>query len=189
VHRWPAAWRRRSATLLSTPPLTSTATRSGALSAAAQRVRCSSTKTASSAAPAPGAAAGGAEDESARNGCGGRRERTKGLGTSRNGRRVSGWRVEAMTRSMGGARVKVSAAALRVSRDWIGFLDRYGQGDGQQRVKLRAGGDAAVRGPASGGQRGGRARSCGVGGRAGSGRRRRRASSGSSSRSICSGDA
>jgi hypothetical protein len=175
VHRWPAAWRRRSATLLSTPPLTSTATRSGALSAAAQRVRCSSTKTASSAAPAPGAAAGGAEDESARNGCGGRRERTKGLGTTRDGRQISGRKVEATTCSMGAARVKVSAVASRVSQDWIGFLSCYCPGDGPPRAGLQAEGR---------GQRGGRAGICGVGGEAGSGRRRRRASSGSSSRSI-----
>jgi hypothetical protein len=123
----------------------------------------------------PCATAGGAEDESARNGCGGRRERTKGLGTTRDGRQISGRKVEATTCSMGAARVKVSAVASRVSQDWIGFLSCYCPGDGPPCAGLQAEGR---------GQRGGRAGICGVGGEAGSGRRRRRASSGSSSRSI-----
>ena len=100
----PAAWRRRSATLLSTPPLSSTATRSGALLAAAHRTRCSSLNS-----TAPGAgegalggeAASGAADERARNGRGGRRGRGRGLGPGRRGLRRSGRRVET-TRSMGG---------------------------------------------------------------------------------------
>ena len=74
----PAAWRRRSATLLSTPPLSSTATRSGALPAAAHRTRCSSliwTTPGAGAGALGGEAARGAEDERARNDRGSRRGR------------------------------------------------------------------------------------------------------------------
>ena len=142
MQRWPAAWRRRSATLLSTPPLTSTATRNGARLAAAHRVRCSSTSTASPAPAALGAGvAGGAEDDSAQNARCGRRERVRGLGFSRGWRRRSGQRagrVETTTRSMGGARRDLSAAAERFVRWWIGS----GFGSGKEKTESVLSGDS-----------------------------------------------
>jgi hypothetical protein len=103
VQLCPAAWRRRSATLLSTPPLSSTATRSGALPAAAHRTRCSSVIPTTPGAP-DGETASGAEDESVRKDRGRRRGRGRGLGPGRRAPRRSGRRVET-TRSMGGSLV------------------------------------------------------------------------------------
>lgn len=130
MQRWPAAWRRRSATLLSTPPLTSTATRSGALPAAAHRRRRSSPKSTPPKSLAPELELDGdaVEDETARNGRRVRRERSRGLAfrrsvlPARSGR--SAGRVET-TRSIGGGgsgNLSPERRRRRSSLLWIGFV-------------------------------------------------------------------